>query len=402
MSLISAPVGEIERAIVPPPEKLFGKDRIRVLVVGLDYDYNHLDQQMSQASRSDVIMALSLDFKEQRLHVLSIPRDMVATMPDGRKAKINQAQSEGGIKEAKTVIAKWLGIPSFDRYVVLRIDAAKDLINAIGGVDVNVQNSDALKHTGKNGPMDYDDNWGHLHVHLKPGLQHLDGEHAVGYARFRHDWCSDPCRIMRQQQIVRAVVKKVAHDKRNTLTRTEQLISVIRKDIETDFTSQEQLSSALAFSQLKMRDIHTAQVPYTGSVMLPDYGDSIVPDEAAKRELVAETFGQLSGRIADRKAAPPTSDVHLTIRNGTPIRGLAARTAASLRRQGFSVSEIGDAETDDVATTQIRSDPESAAISALVRKALGAPRAIVRLSPDAADPSEVTVVLGRDVLGTRR
>jgi hypothetical protein len=255
---------------------------------------------------------------------------------------------------------------------------------------------------GKNGPIDYDDSWGHLHVHLKPGLQHLDGEHAVGYARFRHDWCSDPCRIMRQQQIVRAVARKLEHDKGNTLARTQQLLAVVRKDIETDFTPQEELSSALAFSQLRMRDIKTAQVPYTGSVMLPGYGDSIVPDQAARKELVAETFGQPSGPIADTGAAPSTNDVHLNIRNGTPIRGLAARTAASLRRQGFSVSEIGDAERDDFATTQIRSDPESAAISNLVRRALGASSAIVRLSPEGADPTEVTVVLGRDVLGGRR
>ena len=64
---------------------------------------------------------------------------MVATMPNGTQAKINQAQSDGGVKEAKQVIAKWLGIPGFDRYVILRIDATKEFITAIGGVDVVVK-----------------------------------------------------------------------------------------------------------------------------------------------------------------------------------------------------------------------------------------------------------------------
>ena len=50
---------------------------------------------------------------------------MIATLPNGTQAKINQAQSDGGVKEAKSVIAQWLGIPGFDRYVVLRIDATK-------------------------------------------------------------------------------------------------------------------------------------------------------------------------------------------------------------------------------------------------------------------------------------
>ncbi len=402
VSPLSAVVGEIEHSMVPAPEKLFGTDRLRVLVVGLDYDYDRLDQETSKSARSDIIMALSLDFKNHRLHELSIPRDMVATLPDGQKAKINQAQSDGGIKESKAVIADWLGIPSFDRYVVMRIDTSKDLINAIGGVDVEVKNSDALRQTGKNGPIDYDDNWGHLHVHLKPGLQHLDGAHAVGYARFRHDWCSDPCRIMRQQQIVRAIVQKLEHDQLNTLTHAQQLLAVIRKDIDTDFTTQEELSAALAFSQVTLHDIETAQVPYTGNVILPAYGDSIVPDEAAKQKLVAQTFGDLSRNVAETGPVTQPGDVHVHLENGTPVRGLAARVAANLRRQGFTVSDIGNAATSDFETTQIQSSPASAAISNKLRKALGGSASIVPPSAENADPSEVTIFLGRDVVGSNR
>jgi len=169
-------VGAIEQIFVPDPAKLFGKDHLRVLLVGLDYDYDKLDQETSKSARSDIIMALNLDFKNHRVNELSVPRDMVAILPNGQRAKINQAQSDGGIQESKTVIADWLGIPSFDRYIVMRINTSKDVINAVGGVDVNVQNSDDLMKKGKNGPLDYDDNWGHLHVHLKPGVQHLDGE----------------------------------------------------------------------------------------------------------------------------------------------------------------------------------------------------------------------------------
>lgn len=402
MSPFTTMVGEIQGAIVPPPERLFGTDRLRVLVVGLDYDYDRLDQETSKSSRSDIIMALSLDFKNHRLHELSIPRDMVATLPDGQKAKINQAQSDGGIKESKTVVADWLGIPSFDRYVVMRIDTSKDLINAIGGVDVNVENSDALRRTGKNGPLDYDDNWGHLHVHLKPGVQHLDGEHAVGYARFRHDWCSDPCRIMRQQQIVRAIVQKLEHDQLNTLTHARQLLAVVSKDIETDFTPQEELSAALAFSQVTTHDIQTAQVPYTGNVILPAYGDSIVPDEAAKQKLVAQTFGDLSRDVVQTRSVTAPGDVHVHIENGTPVPGLAARVAANLRRQGFAVSEVGNAPTSDFATTQIQSSPASAAISEKLRKALGGSASVVPIAAGTADASEVTIFLGRDVVSSNR
>ncbi|HEY1868243.1 MAG TPA: LCP family protein, partial [Candidatus Cybelea sp.] len=180
------PVVAITQMFVPSPEQVFGKPNLLVLVEGLDYDYTSKDEEYSTNSRSDVIWAVNLDFANKRIYQLSIPRDMVATMPNGSRAKINQAQSEGGVTEAKSVIAQFLGIPGFDRYVILRIDATKEFVNAIGGVEIDVKSSDCLKYkTGcKNQTLDYDDSWGHLHIHLKEGPQHLNGEQAVAYMRF--------------------------------------------------------------------------------------------------------------------------------------------------------------------------------------------------------------------------
>jgi LCP family protein required for cell wall assembly len=277
----------LTEAFVSPPQIVFGKKDLRVLVVGLDYDYNGNDIETSAHARSDIIMAVRLDFTDHRVDELSVPRDMVATMPDGHEAKINEAQSDGGIRESEAVVSQWLGSPPFDRYVVLRIDTMKDLINALGGVTVDVKNSDALKDAGPNGPLDYDDSWGHLHVHLKPGVQHLDGDQAVGYARFRHDWCSDPCRIMRQQDVIHAIAQKLSANKAETLLHLHALLGVVHKDIETNLSPTEELSLAAAFAGLTPKDIATAQVPYTGSIDLPGEGDSIVADEPAKRALVA-------------------------------------------------------------------------------------------------------------------
>ena len=135
------PVTALTQIFVPSPQQVFGKDNLLVLVEGLDYDYTAKDEEFSTNSRSDVIWAVNLDFANKRIYELSIPRDMIATMPNGTQAKINQAQSDGGVKEAKSVIAEWLGIPGFDRYVVLRIDATKEFIAAIGGVNVDVKSS---------------------------------------------------------------------------------------------------------------------------------------------------------------------------------------------------------------------------------------------------------------------
>jgi LCP family protein required for cell wall assembly len=403
MQVAQAPVHAIQRILIPDATKEFGKDRVRVLLIGLDYDYDKLDQETSKSARSDIIMALNLDFKNHRVSELSVPRDMVATLPNGQKAKINQAQSDGGIAESKTVVANWLGIPSFDRYIVMRIDTSKDVVNAIGGIDIDVKNSDALKGTGPNGPLNYDDSWGHLHVHLKPGRQHLDGQQAVGYARFRHDWCSDPCRIMRQQQVVRAIVDKIEHDRLNTVTHAQQLLAVVHKDIQTDITTKQQIAAVMAFSHLSAKDIRTAQVPYVGNVMLPDYGDSIIPDETAKQKLVASLLAEPEDAVPGGGAAPVVAaDIRVRVENGTRVPGLAARIAADLQRQGFRIAEIRDAPSHDLRITEIEASPTGAGASDRVRKALG------RMVPTRVAPSDtldatadVTVVLGRDIVDSK-
>jgi LCP family protein required for cell wall assembly len=383
----------VQTFFVPDPQTLFGKDAVRVLLVGLDYDYDDKDQETSKQSRSDIIMAINLDLRNHRVAELSVPRDMVATLPDGSQAKINVAQSLGGIAESQTVVANWLGIPNFDRYIVLRIDTAKDLVNAIGGVDMDVENSDALKGTGPNGPIDYDDHWGHLAIHLKPGRQHLDGENAVAYARFRHDWCSDPCRIMRQQQLIHAVIDKLERDKFNTLTHIQQLLAVVHNDVETNITPREQLSTAVAFAHLAPKDIRTAQVPYTSTIDLGAYGDSLIADEDAKRRLVDSMLS------APSDAAPRApSDIRIRVQNGTHVAGLAARIAADLRRRGFVISEIADADSHDVVATQIHGRDGGAL--EVVRKALGPGVPATAALPDApatTQPGSVVLILGQDI-----
>jgi len=274
----------ILRPIAPPPQQLFGKNNLLVLIEGLDYDYNATDQEYSTHSRSDVIWAVNLDFVNGKIYQLSVPRDMDAVLPSGHEAKINQAQSDGGVKEAQAVIAQFLGIPAFDRYVVFRINTTKDLVNAIGGVDVDVQNSDPTDKS----PMVYDDTWGHLHINLKPGFQHLNGDQAVGYMRFRHDFCGDPCRIKRQQQVLKAVVAKLRSNKVNTMLHAPDLLRVFNRDVDTNFTPDEELSIAMAMQGVAPSDIKAAQVPFTDTKDLGNWGQVLVPDEKAKNKLVAD------------------------------------------------------------------------------------------------------------------
>jgi polyisoprenyl-teichoic acid--peptidoglycan teichoic acid transferase len=403
------PITAITQVFVPTPQQVFGKPNILVLVEGLDYDYTEKDEEFSTNSRSDAIWAVNIDFDNKRIYQLSVPRDMVATMPDGSQAKINQAQADGGVREAKQVVSNFLGIPGFDRYVILRIDATKDIVNAIGGLDVVVKSSDCLRYkTGCTGEtIDYDDSWGHLHIHFKQGLQHLDGTQAVAYMRFRHDWCSDPCRIMRQQQVLHAMISKLKGDSVNTLLHAGNLLGVFRRDVQTDFTDAELLSMASYFQGMPDGSIVTKQVPYTDTVDLPVYGNSLIPDVEARSRLVASMLlappSPEPSPDAMALAAIAPGTLRVDVVNGSGTEGAAHRVAAILKRAGFTIGSVGDAPRSDYTTTEIHEHTTVTFAGAKVRAALPStakPAVVPDPSPTGSPPpvtSDVTVIVGSDL-----
>ncbi|HEY1428011.1 MAG TPA: LCP family protein, partial [Candidatus Tumulicola sp.] len=408
------PVVAITQMFVPSPQQVFGKQNILVLIEGLDYDYTSKDEEFSTNSRSDAIWAVNLDFRTKRIYQLSIPRDMETTLPNGSKAKINEAQSQGGINEARNVISQFLGIPGFDRYVILRIDATLQFVNAVGGVDVDVKNSNCLRYktdcVGQT--IDYDDNWGHLHIHLKEGMQHLNGAQAVAYMRFRHDWCSDPCRIMRQQQVMHAMAARLRGDRMNLVMHVGDLMSIFHKYVQTDFSSSELLAIASHYQGVPDSSIINKQVPYTDTVDLPDYGDTLVPDDAAKQQLVSELLlappAPEPSPDAMALAAIAPATLRVDIENGSGVEGAGKRVAGVLKKAGFIVSEVGNAPRSDYAASEIHEHSTVTFAGARVRAALPEAFSKTAVVPDpsptnSADPqatastTDVTVIVGEDL-----
>lgn len=158
-----------------PSEAWGGKDSVNLLVLGCDEDRYYGGQQIiHNMARSDMMLVAKLDFKKNQITGISIPRDTLAA-PDGyRRHKINAYHLIGGPNLSKAAVESILPV-DIDRVVVLNYKAFESMIDLVGGVTVTVPKA-----------MDYDDNRGHLHIHLKPGIQHLDGEQAVGFVRFRH------------------------------------------------------------------------------------------------------------------------------------------------------------------------------------------------------------------------
>ena len=351
-----SPADVVTAYFIEPPQTYYHKDRIALLLLGIDYNYDNKDQEYSASARSDTIMAISLNFPtaanpKVSVSVLSVPRDTDAVMPDGHEDKINTAYAVGGAKESEKVIAGFLGIPGFDRYVALRINATKELVDAIGGIDVVPDET-----------MNYDDTWGHLHIHFIGGKKyHMNGEQAVAYSRFRHDACSDPCRIKRQQQVVRIMIAKLKNDKFNDLLRIKDLVGVLNRNVLTDLKPAEEISLANAFKGLDLKDVATDQVPYVDDKVLACCGDVLVPDNAAKARLAQKLF--IDPVVATVPTPTPDplavaaivpSTITVEVQNGSGTPGLGMRVAAALKAKGFVVSSVANADRFDYDKTQIR------------------------------------------------
>ncbi len=321
---------------VPSPSAVFGKDRIYIMVLGTDYNRDEKGMPYSKGARSDTIMAAGLDFPSKSLKLVSILRDSEA-MVNGHDSKINEAYSQGGVKLADAVIGDFLTLPhtdkgaAFDRYVVINARGLKDFVDAIGGIEVPVTET-----------MDYDDNWGELHIHFKPGLQHMNGQKAMEYSRYRHDACSDTCRVKRQQQIIQITLAKLKSQKFNDLLHIGALLGALNKNVKTNLTFDEEKSLAWHFRDANIADLSKAYTfEYTTTKMTPYGGEVVIPDPGQKAKVLAAFLGPYGNVTPPPKSALAVDQsVHRARhraerqrRSGAGRRGFGEAREAALRRR---------------------------------------------------------------------
>ena len=381
---------------VPPPEAVFDQDRIYLLVMGIDFNYDSKGMPYSKGARSDTIMVAGLDFPTRTVKLVSVLRDTEALV-NGHDTKINEAYADGGVKLADSVVGEFLGFPArpdgahFDRYVVINTNGLKEFVDAIGGIDVPVTET-----------MDYDDNWGNLHIHFKPGLIHMNGYQAQAYTRFRHDACSDPCRTKRQQQVIRIIVAKLKAQKFNDFVHLGQLVGVINKNVMTNLTFDEEKSLAWAFRNANPADLsHMDTIGYVDTKQTAYAGEVLIPDEAQKAKLVAGLLGPYENVTRPPKSALASvkpSTVHLVIENGSGVAGLAGAAAVKLKKLGYVVDTVKNADTFGYDTTQILPASNVPFVGDRVRADLGVDSAVVAPATDATPGPRgiVTVIVGRD------
>lgn len=264
-------------SLIAPPDLIFaGKDRVNVLLIGRDVDRDRHGRILPTHGRADTIIVVSLCRSERKAYILSIPRDTAVIIDGHGLHKINAAHSFGGPELLVDVLRDQLCI-SVDYYASTTFDGLKKIVDAIGGVWLYVEKD-----------MNYDDNWGNLHIHLKKGWQWLDGEKAHQYVRFRHDAEGDVGRTKRQRKFLMAVAARVTSP--SVLPKLPNIIRTAYKHVKTNMTMRELMSLAGFAEQVDASQIESETLPGrpVAHYWLPDRDKA----EQVLERMLGETFGR--------------------------------------------------------------------------------------------------------------
>lgn len=339
--VVQTPVNSITEMVAP---KL--PERTNFIVVGTD----------EEGTRTDTIIAGCYNSVLGELSLISIPRDTLVRVDDDTFSKMNEEFPEpgqhgmkinaiyhyGGEKYGMELLEKQLGTmlnTNFDMYVNVSFDAFNYLVDSIGGIqyDVPIQ-------------MDYDDPGQDLSIHLKPGLQTLNGEQAEGLVRFRKGYSNqDLGRVETQQNFIKEFMKQVM-DKDKVFSNPTAYATAFFKYIKTDLKITDAVKYINALKTFDSSKIYTYTLP--GDIASAyGFSGAYGMDEEKTAELAYEIFERPSSEILTERQSQQNAeamasnytDTELSIQvlNGGYANGMATQVKGQLESAGYNVTSIG-------------------------------------------------------------
>lgn len=215
-----------------------------VLVMGVDSETNGLNA--NGAFNGDTLMMITFNPKTLSASMFSVPRDLYVPIScrNNALAKINSSAAYG----TKCVIntMKQLTDIDIDYYVKMNFKGVVDLVEALGGIDINVEEpwswyNAGVNYGGKVCEQNSNREFGDKIVCMDPGFQTLNGEQALAYARNRHQYLgSDLDRIRHQQDVVEAIVEKAKTLR--SFDDFKNVLNAVQKNMDTNMTTDQILS----------------------------------------------------------------------------------------------------------------------------------------------------------------
>ncbi|MDD4271595.1 MAG: LCP family protein [Patescibacteria group bacterium] len=346
-------ISQIKHLVESADTKLKGEesDRINILLLGIG-GKNH-----DGGLLTDTIILASLKPSEKKLSLLSIPRDMAVPIENMGWRKINSVNAyaemktpgSGGLAVSQT-ISDLFQIP-VDYYLTVDFAGFEKIIDDLGGVKVNVENTfDDYKYPILGSEdASWDQRWEHLHI--EKGEQTMDGALALKYVRSRHALGvegSDFARSRRQQKVLEAVKEKVMS--LNVLFKPS-MISKIISDISENYSSNLKIWEIVKLwglgKDIKSENIATRVLDNSPSGLLVD---TVGLDGAYLLSPRSGDFSEIKYLVNNIFADAPADDKQkvkkevatVEVRNGTWLNGLANKAALDLEKYGFEIVRVGN------------------------------------------------------------
>lgn len=341
---------------------------------------------------SDNLLLVHLDATHTHATVVSIPRDTMVyepacrsrlgdgTVPAQQQAIIDGAMNLGGPTCAVATVEHLTQI-RMDHFVEFNFNSFRAVVDTLGGVQVCL-------------PEAVNDPFSNLH--LSAGKHVITGDQALAFVRTRHGVGNggDLGRIELQQEFLSSLIQKV--ESQGTLSNPLKLYDIANTATQA-VTVDPGLGSISKLLSLAatLRHLHTKNVTFITMPTIPDPANTnrLLPEEPEDDLIwrMLQTGTLWHGKLP----APPASTVDVRVLNGAGIAGLAARTAAGLRKLGFRVTRVGDAPP--AAATTISYADTAAAGGAY--RLMGALKRSPAIQYGVRGP--VTLTLGADFTGVQ-
>ena len=255
----------IQNSRMPVSDLRSPSGQINILLLGSDW-------RPTSGYRTDVVLLVSIFTKEQKVNLLSFPRDLYVDIPGFGQERINTTQAKGGFELTKATFEYNFGI-HLDYYLLTNLNGFQAIVDTLGGIDIN-----AATNLYDRCDLPYSHG---SYCSVGPGEHHLDGPLALWYVRSRNS-TSDFDRLRRAQEALEGLFYKLMTW--DAISRAPELYNLFISNVETNLTLNDvlpllPLASKIASepSRVQRFSIDRSQVtastnPNTGAyILIPDY-----------------------------------------------------------------------------------------------------------------------------------
>lgn len=376
----------VKNFIFSPSNVVTGQeeDRINILLLGIGGSGH------DGAYLSDTNIILSIKPSTNQVAMISIPRDLSVKINEYGYRKINDADAFGEAKDpgnggeyARQIFEQTFGL-SIPYYVRVNFQAFQDLVDSVGGVDVDVAKTftdneypNGEKKLGPNCTGETESSpCRYLKAHFEAGLQHMDGRTALIYARSRHGnngEGSDFARAHRQQQVIFALKEKfLSFGTYTNPTVVKKVIDSLSTNVKTNLDLSQiiylgNFAKEVDKSTIKNLVLDTSPQSFltqaVGSYALVPKTGNFSAINAAIQNIFLSTSTLTQTPAAAATTAPTIASAALQpaalqsaqieIQNGTWLPGLAARAKKAVEDGGLTVNAFGNSPVRPVEHTII-------------------------------------------------